>query len=214
MFPEDRVLVAAVPHPADFDRAREEHWYRIPVAHAPKGMHAEVIAFYFGGRFGDQKWAVHYFAENLGHELKRRVDLISAEPDHPRANDLYYQIKLGEMQALPRPIPSLRRRRILFIHTTWDRLHDATEINDLVIRGGDYEDRLYATLKERGVQAERDYRVEENGQVYHVPLCVPTQTGRIDISAEMLPTSDAELDALVARIVAAANPDADQGTTR
>jgi hypothetical protein len=51
---------------------------------------------------------------------------------------LYYKVQLGPVQQLERPIVSLRWRRITFIHTTWDRLHDAREINDLLVEGGSY----------------------------------------------------------------------------
>lgn len=201
MFPEDRVLVAYVPQPADFARARDAHWYRIPQAHAPKGIHAEYIAFYFGRHFGQQKWAIHYFAANRGHELARRVDLIPAEPRHPRAHDLYYKLQLGEMQALERPIPSLRWRRILFIHTTWDRFRDAVEINDLFQDGDAYVNRLYATLKEHGVQPERHYRVEESGSAYDLPLSIPCRHGRVDIPADRLPRTPAETAALATAVL-------------
>ena len=89
MYPEDRVLVAYVPRPADFELIRREGWYRIPQRSAPKGLHAEVIAFYFGRAFEEQKYAIHYYARNAGHELARRRDLLPDEPDHPRADDIY-----------------------------------------------------------------------------------------------------------------------------
>lgn len=148
MFPEDRVLVAYVPKPADFERMQREGWYRIPARHMPKGLYAEVIAFYFGRTFGPQKWAIHYYARNEGHELTTRRDLLPDQPDHPRADDLYFKVQLGPLQQLDRPIISMRWRRILFLHTTWDRFRDATEIADLTVDGGAYVDRLYATLKE------------------------------------------------------------------
>ena len=44
MYPEDRVLVAYVPSPEDFDIVRREGWYRIPQRFAPKGLHAEYLA--------------------------------------------------------------------------------------------------------------------------------------------------------------------------
>jgi len=44
MYPEDRVLIAYLPEPADFENIRNEGWYRIPEKHAPKGLHAEYYA--------------------------------------------------------------------------------------------------------------------------------------------------------------------------
>ena len=161
MYPEDRVLVAYVPEPQDFIRIQENGWYRIPVQYAPKGLHAEYIAFYFGSKFGGQKWAIHYYAHNLGHELTTRRSLIPDQPDHKRADDLYYKVQLGPLILRPEPIVSLRWHRVTFIHTTWDRFQDAAEINDLLVEGDSYVDRIYATLRERDIQVERDYRESE-----------------------------------------------------
>ncbi len=138
MYPEDSVLVAYVPHVADFERISREGWYRIPQRHAPQGFQSTYYAFYFGRQFGEQKWAIHYYARRLGHELLTRHLLLPAEPEHPRANELYYKVQLGAVQQLERPIVSLRWRRITFIHTTWDRLQAAREINDLLLEGGPY----------------------------------------------------------------------------
>lgn len=197
MYPEDRVLVAYVPQPSDFEIARQFGWYRIPQKHAPKGLHAEYIAFYFGRRFGEEKWAIYYYARRTGHELALRRDLLPDEPDHPRADALYYKVQLGPLVRLTQPIISLRWRRITFIHTTWDRFQDATEINDLYIEGGPYVDRLYAVLKEEGIQAERDYQIREPGPSYTVAISVPCREGRVDVPYGDVPEDDAGLVRLV-----------------
>lgn len=192
MYPEDRVLVAYVPEPADFEIIKNEGWYRIPQKRAPKGLHAEYFAFYFGQKFGPEKWAIHTYAPRLGHELTTRADLFPDEADHPRAADLYYRIQLGTVRRLERPIVSLRWRRVTFLHTTWDRFQDAKEINDLFVEGGEYVDRLYATLKERGLRPERDYLVKERGDGYRVPLAVPCRDGTVAVGVGELPRSAAE----------------------
>ncbi|MFZ0545960.1 MAG: hypothetical protein WAM60_11010 [Candidatus Promineifilaceae bacterium] len=190
MYPEDRVLVAYVPSPADFTIIREEGWYRIPQRHMPKGLYAEYFAFYFGRKFGPEKWAIHYYAPQRGYELLTRRDLLPDQPDHPRGDDLYYKVQLGPLQKLERPIISLRWRRITFIHTTWDRFQDAQEINDLYVEGGDYVDRLYAILKERGIYSERNYRVKEGGEYYQIPLAIFCRSGRLDIRDPAVPQDD------------------------
>jgi hypothetical protein len=203
MYPEDRVLVAYVPRPSDFDLIRRDGWYRIPQRSAPKGLHAEYIAFYFGAAFGEEKYAIHYYARNAGHELARRRDLLPDEADHPRAGDIYYKVQLGPLQRLAQPIVSLRWRRLTFVHTTWDRFQDATEINDLFIEGGPYVDRLYATLKERGISADRDYRINEAQPEYVVALSVPTRDGRVNVPYGDLPDSDAAVTAVAEALVQA-----------
>ncbi len=200
MYPEDRVLVAYVPQPADFELVKEAGWYRIPQAHAPKGLHAEYFAFYFGSRFAAEKYAIHYYAPQLGHELTTRQALFPDQPDHPRAQEMYYKVQLGPLQKLARPIVSLRWRRVTFLHTTWDRFLDATEINDLFVNGEPYVDRLYATLKERGIQAERNYRVQESGTVYELPLVVLCRNGRIDLTPTQITQNQDKLEQLATEI--------------
>ncbi|MCP5094536.1 MAG: hypothetical protein GY943_03160 [Chloroflexi bacterium] len=203
MYPEDRVLVAYVPKPSDFAIIQNNGWYRIPQKSAPKGLFAEYFAFYFGQRFGKQKWAIHYFAEQLGNELISRCSLFPDQADHPRADDLYYKVQLGSLHQLKQPIVSLRWRRITFLHTTWDRFQDATEINDLFVEGGEYVDRLYATLKDRGIQTQRAYRIQDGDERYaDAPLVVFCKNGRIPILSRQIPKNEGEFDTLVNQIEA------------
>lgn len=201
MYPEDRVLVAYLPTTKDFEILIQEGWYRIPQPYAPKGIHAEYYAFYFGRDFGDRKWAIHYYAEQRGYELVRRSDLFPNQPNHPRAGDLYYKISLGPLQMLDHPIVSLRWRRITFMHTTWDRFVEAREINDLLIEGGTYVDRIFATLRDKGVRVERNYSVKEDEPDYVVPLAVFCRDGRIDILQEQLPINESEMEELIGDIM-------------
>lgn len=164
MVADDRVLVAYVPQPTDFNLIQSESWYRIPQKYAPKGLYSEYIAFYFGRRFGDQKWAIHYFAENRGHELVRRIDLLPDQPNHKRAQEVYYRVQLGPLQQLERPVISLQWRRILFIHTTGDRFTTASEINDLLIDGDTLVDRQFTTLNEPQPDT---YRIADSHSDYH-----------------------------------------------
>lgn len=130
--PEARVLVCLINDPRDLEIARWDHWYRIPVKHAPVEHLAEALAFYLSAPFGDEKWAIHEFAEVRGHELVRRIDLFPEQPDHARAQEAYFKIQLGPLQRLQRPIPSSKWRRISFIQTTGDRLLHALDVSELV----------------------------------------------------------------------------------
>jgi hypothetical protein len=173
MHPEDRVLVAVITRPEDFEAARDSGWYRVPERKATRGVFSEYIAFYFTAAFGDQGYAVHYYARRLGHELVARRDLLPQEPDHPRAGEPYYKLQLGPLQKREPPIVSRRWRRITFIHTTWDRFEAAEEINDLFVEGGEFVDRLYHALREDNLAPERQYPVREEGVDYLADLAVP-----------------------------------------
>jgi hypothetical protein len=173
VYAEDRVLVAVMSRPHDFEIARDHGWYRVPEKRATRGVYFEYIAFYFTAAFGEQRWAIHYYARRLGHELVTRRDLLPDEPDHPRADERYYKLQLGPLQKREPPIISRRWRRVTFIHTTWDRFQTAEEINDLFAGGGEYVDRLYYALRDAGLAPERHYPVREGGIAYIANLAVP-----------------------------------------
>jgi hypothetical protein len=186
MHAEDRVLVAVMNHPRDLEIARDQGWYRIPAEKAGRGAHFEYIAFYFTAAFGKKRWAIHYYARQLGHELATRRDLLPEEADHPRAARPYYKLQLGPLKQREPPIASLRWRRVSFIHTTWDRFEVAEEINDLFVEGDEFVDRLYHALREEGLGPERCYPLRESGSDYVVSLAIPCREGvvAVDIAAD------------------------------
>ncbi len=181
MYPEDRVLVAVITRPEDFEIVRNQGWYRVPEKKAPRGIFFEYVAFYFTAAFGEQKYAVHYYARRLGHELVTRRDLLPHEPNHPRADERYYKLQLGPLQRREPPIVSRRWRRITFIHTTWDRFQSAEEINDLFVEGGEFVDRLYHALRDQGLAPERCYLLRDAGTEYIVNLAIPCREGVLSI---------------------------------
>jgi len=184
VYPEDRVLVGVMPNPHDLEIAQHQHWYRVPVSHAPKGIHAEYVAFYFTRKFSvELRWAIHFYARRTGHELVRRIDLLPDEPNHPRAQEQYYKLQLGPIKRKDPPIVSLRWRRITFIQTTWDRFVAAREINDLFVSSDAFVDRVYHALKQRGIQPERGVEIREGRERYSVDLLIPCQDGAVILAA-------------------------------
>jgi len=164
----------------DFEIARDDGWYRVPVRHAPASTtEAAALAFYFTRAFGDEKWSIRWYAAVRGHELVRRRDLFPEETDHPRAEEAYYKLQLGPLVQLEQPIPSLRWRRITFIETSWDRFTAAEEINDLYVSGADG---LYVTLRDDGFWPERGLEVREGGREYVVDLTIPCRQGSVMIA--------------------------------
>jgi hypothetical protein len=52
MYPDDRVLVAVMNNPADWQLVQSEGWYRIPTKKAPSEVpHLDWFAFYFTSDF-------------------------------------------------------------------------------------------------------------------------------------------------------------------
>jgi len=132
MYPEDKVLIAVINNMSDWRLVQSQRWYRLPTHHAPPGSpHFDWLAFYFTRRFGDNRWAVHYYAAIEGHELVTRKDLLPDQPDHPHAGHWYYRLQLGTLQHRIPPIISQRWRRITFIVTSGDRFMSANTIEQL-----------------------------------------------------------------------------------
>jgi len=153
------VLVAVVNNEQDFRRARDEGWYRIPVKRAPRQIAAEYLALYQTGKFGKQGRRINYYAPILRYHIATRRELLPDEPDHPRANDQYFKLELGDFIPLERPILNERHPRLTFLITTLERLLNARDVSELWLREAARQ-KLYAVVKERGLAVECWYPVE------------------------------------------------------
>ena len=181
---EPHVLVAVMNDPHALEIARAEGWYRIPLKRAPPRVGADYLAFYQTGAFGPQeRWKVNYYAPIRRYRIVRRRDLLPEENEHPRADDKYFKIEIGALEALPRPIPSRRLRRITFIPTTLKKLLEAEEINDLWSRG-QAEEELWASFKREGIPAERQVRMEEGEKAYRIDFALYCRDGRVAVIYE------------------------------
>jgi len=185
MNPEDRVVVGVVNRKRDLKHIQEDHWYRIPLHRMKAGVHAEYLAFFLSGRvFKELSGGVRYFARVRGVELAYRRDLLPNEADHPRANDTYYRIGLGEIEEKQPPVLNPTKRTITFIHTTWDRFVHAQTIHDLYSEADYYVDRIYHALRSRGIHSEQHWEADQ----YVIPtapgLTIMCENGVLNVSAQ------------------------------
>jgi len=186
--PRGEVLIAILNDSEDMRIAREEGWYRIPVFSARKWLKGRwpprLLAFYQTKIFGSEAYQVNYCAEVRGIRQVSRLGLFPDTPrDHPKAHRLYYQLLLGDLQALPKPILSHRLRRIVFIPTTFEKFNSAAEINDLWDESP-LEDRLWAILKQVRIRAERQYPVEVGDHTYFLDFAIFCNEGKIDVETD------------------------------
>jgi hypothetical protein len=133
---DDLVLVAVVNNPRDLEIARVLGWYRIPLQTAPKMVGVDWLAFYQTAAFRKGKWSIRYIAPVRGYELTTRRELLREERDHPRANDPYFKLQLGDLSRLAMPIIAPRWRRFTFLYTTGERVLHARDISDLTLPPG------------------------------------------------------------------------------
>jgi len=163
MFPEDRVLVGVINRKRDLALAQTEGWYRIPQERMPRGINAEYMAFFLSRAFKERNGGIYYYAERKGLELAYRKDLLPKEADHPRADEVYYKVQIGDLIEKSPPVLNPTRRTLTFVYTTWDRFVHAEKISDLYSQDDYFVDRIYHALQSRGVYAERTWQAEYRG---------------------------------------------------
>jgi hypothetical protein len=134
VYPEDPVLVAVINRRRDLKAAMDEHWYRVPVKHMPRGIDARYVGFFLSRSFGPSNGGVRYFAPVCGIELVYRRWLLPDEPDHPRSDELYYRLALGALIPKSPPILNPAHRIITFVHTSWEQFTTARVIDELYLR--------------------------------------------------------------------------------
>ena len=129
------LLVAIMNKSLDFSVLREKLWYRIPISSQTKWLRdtwaPKWLAFYQTKEFRQDAYAINYYGGVLDIVELYRWQLFPNEPEDEKSLRKYFQIKLSSLERLPQPILSRRRRRIIFIPTTWKKFIDARELNDL-----------------------------------------------------------------------------------
>jgi len=181
------VLVAILNKPSDLAIAREKSWYRIPVRSVQRFLKdrwpPEWLAFYQTKVFGSERYSVRYYARVVDGRIVFRHQLFPDEPINEKTNKRYYQLMLSPLRQLPQPIPSLRLRRIVFIPTTWVKFLNAEEINDL-FDDSPLEDRLWAELRRRNIEAQRQYFVKVGRRYYALDFAIFCNQGKLDVETD------------------------------
>jgi len=181
------VLVAIFKSQQDFDIARTQNWYRIPVENADRLLKErwppQWLAFYQTRKFGAQAFAVNYVAQVKNISTAKRSELFPDEPRDDRSERLYYKILFDELRLLETPIPSHKWRRIAFIPTTLRKLRAATEINDL-FDDSPLENELWSALKKVGILAERQERVDVDDKRYYLDFAIYCSRGKLDVETD------------------------------
>ena len=181
------VLVAIMNDLRDREIAFNQHWYRIPVRSVKKLLRErwppKWLAFYQTKEFVDGPHFVNYFSQVIDIREVSRWQLFPNGPKDEKSQRRYYQLILSPLQQLPRPIPSRRWRLIVFIPTTWEKLMNAVEINDLY-DDSPLEDRLWAELKRLEIAAERQEFVQVGTRSYALDFAIYCAMGKIDVETD------------------------------
>jgi very-short-patch-repair endonuclease len=187
MFYRGEVLVAIINDLLDFTIAHDRHWYRIPVDSKEKWLNKrwppKWLALYQTKIFGQEAHAINYYAKVLHIGQAYRWQLFPEQSKDEKSKRSYYQLFLEPLQRLSKPIVSRRRRRIIFIPTTWEKFINAIEINDLYAESS-LEDRLWAVFKQLQIQAERQELVTLKDRNYFLDFAIYCVSGKLDVETD------------------------------
>jgi len=171
----------------DFEIARDEHWYRIPVAGVEKYLEESwppvYLAFYLTSAFGKNSFSIKYYSKVIDTKIVKRIELFPEEPLNEKSYDDYYKILIEPLLKLPKPILSRRWRRIVFIQSTWEKFINAVEINNL-FKGSAIEDKLWAEFKRLEIDIERQELVQIENRFYFLDFAAHCMKGKLDIETD------------------------------
>jgi len=178
-------LVGIVPRKNLWNIIQKERWYHIPVESAPKNaILAEYVGFYFPFAFGEKlRYRVSFYAEVKRVNIVKRILLFPEEKNHIRANKDYFQFHLEKIKELPKPIPSIRWRRIVHIPTSCEKLFNAEEINDLYDTSP-LEEKMYLEMKKREINSERQLYVKVGRKNYCLDFGIFCQKDSVDVECD------------------------------
>lgn len=181
------LLVAIMNDTRDFSILKEKLWYRIPVSSKIKWLKDKWpprrLAFYQTKEFRQDAYAVNYYGQVLDIAEVYRWQIFPNEPEDERSLKKYFQIRLLSLDRLPQPILSRRRRRIVFIPTTWQKFVDARELNDLYSESG-LEEKIWDTFTLWKIAAERQEHVTVSKRDYFLDFAIYCAKGNIAVEAD------------------------------
>jgi very-short-patch-repair endonuclease len=183
---ENNVLIALIPNKTDFEIAKTQHWYRIPVKPAPrivKNNQVEIIAFYHPKSFETEKFSIKWYARVFNISIVKRKDLFPGLPFDLKTENEYYKIEFSELLQLPQSIVSIRHRRLLFIPTSEAKFFRAPEINYL-FNDSPLENILWAEFINNRINAERQFFLSIANNNYFLDFALFCKVRNINIECD------------------------------
>ncbi len=180
---ENDGLIAILKEISDLAILKNEGWYRIPVKSTPNRWPPEWMAFYQPKIFGDDAYQIKYYGNVQDIRRVKRFDLFPNEISSIKAEQQYFQVFIDELLERPTPIYSVRQRRLVFIPTTWQKFLNAAILNDL-FDDSPLEEKLWLELKNRNIDAERQWRVIIANRIYYLDFAVFCNNGQINIETD------------------------------
>lgn len=161
-----------------------EGWYRIPHSTKLSNLHkVKYLGFYQPHVLGKYGGTISHYATIENIEIKKRIELFPNNTRHPKVNDDYYKIYVKDINVLKNPLRCSRRGRNYFINTTLEKLLNAEDFND-IFNESPLEDVLWNGLKQNNIEAERQYFVRGNNNMYCLDFATFCKKGNLNIECD------------------------------
>ena len=181
-------LVAVLKYKRDLTIALNDHWYRIPlkIKRTPLSVRdnkLEYIAFYQTSIFGNDVFKIRWYAKVKNIFVVNRKKLFPDEPKNQKSKENYYKIEFEKCEQLDKPIISKRHRRMLFVNTSYERLINSQEFNDLFIES-QIEENLWQKLKSEQIEAERQFMLQTKNKLYYLDFALFCKERNLDVECD------------------------------
>jgi very-short-patch-repair endonuclease len=178
------MLVGILKRKSSLDILKAEGWYHIPVEKLPKNWSQKMLSFYQGYPFGEEASQIRYFGKVEQMDIVPRRELFPDDKRNERkADNLYYKVRLKNLQERPNPILSYRPRIWRFICTSLTRFENAVQINDLFLGSG-LEEKMWTDLRSKDILAEREWELKIQGHKYYLDFVVFCKQGKLAIETD------------------------------
>lgn len=177
------VLVCVLRSHQDKEILVKEKWYRIPLSHAPK-RRPKYLAFYQPAIFGGSGKRIELYGRVKYWRIKRRIDLLPEEKNHPDSRRLYIQFILSRVSKLRRPLPNRKGLRVSFGFTILTKLRQSPDLRR-VFDLPPIEDILAKTLKKNKTPFYRQYTVKGKARKYlRLDFALPCKKGWLNVECD------------------------------
>jgi len=161
-----------------------EGWYRIPVTTKLENLFkVKYLGFYQPHILGKYGGTISHYARIENIEIKKRIELFPNNTRHPKANDDYYKIHIKDINVLKNPLKCKRKRTNYFINTTLEKLLNADEFNN-IFNESPLEDTLWNGMKQNNIDAERQYFIRGNNNMYCLDFAAFCKKGNLNIECD------------------------------
>lgn len=129
--PADAVVLALLRRQGDEQRLLQAGTYHLPITHSGLLDEVRAMAWYVPAWHADTPWSVRYWGTIADRWLTTRRLYLPEEPNHPRADNLYWVVRITHLERLDPVLPSARWRRIGIHRLSAAAVQRASELGDV-----------------------------------------------------------------------------------